>query len=139
MANLVVRVEEGAVRIEHDGLEAARGRPEARQQRGGGGRRAGQQQQDGRAHGAQAGYPTLMVALGTKRALTWRKGVNSYARPLPARWRASASALATISVASASASAALIANTCPGEVQPRGGAAQGRAARRLGAGDTLQG
>ena len=47
VANLVVRVEEGAVRIEHDGLEAARGRPEARQQRGDGGRHAGQQQQDG--------------------------------------------------------------------------------------------
>ena len=78
VANLVVRVEEGAVRIEHDGFEAARGRPQARQQRGGGGRRAGQQQQDGRAHGAQAGYPTLMVALGTKRALTWRKGVNRF-------------------------------------------------------------
>ena len=49
VANLVVRVEEGAVRIEHDGLEAARGRPEARQQRGGRGRHA-EQQQDGGVH-----------------------------------------------------------------------------------------
>ena len=57
VANLVVRVEEGAVRIEHDGFEAARGRPQARQQRGGGGRRAGQQQQDGRAHGARSDTP----------------------------------------------------------------------------------
>ena len=77
VANLVVRVEEGAVRIEHDGLEAARGRPEARQQCGDGGRHAGQQQQDGRAHGAQDVDTPLMVALGTKKALTWRKGVNS--------------------------------------------------------------
>ena len=77
VANLVVRVEEGAVRIEHDGLEAARGRPEARQQRGDGGRHAGQQQQDGRAHGAQDVDTPLDGGSRTNKALTWREGVDS--------------------------------------------------------------